>query len=102
MQKSENNGGNNPESIARIHTKLQQLLKLYDNAQKENERHKKTIDSLQKKQVEFQENITNMEQQNLVLKASLSSMTPDDKKDLEQKLTHYMRSIDKCISLLSK
>ena len=103
MQKSENNQTNQPEdSIGRRYGKLQQLVKQHETIQKENERYKKNIEDLNKKQEEFRLNIDAMEQQNLLLKASLSTMSDDDKKALEHKLNTYMRSIDKCISLLSK
>ena len=103
MQKSENNTINQPvENVARIYEKLQQLLKQYDGLQKENDRNKKNLDAIHKKMEAYEENISQMQQQNLVLKASVSAMADADKKDLEQKINSYVRSIDKCISLLSK
>ena len=103
MQKSENNLINQPEeSISRVYGKVQQMLKQYDVLQKENDRNKKSIETLNKKLAEYEKNINLMQQQNLVLKASVASMTENDKKEMEQKINHYIRSIDKCISLLSK
>jgi len=103
MQKSGNNTITTPEeSISRIHGKLLLLLKQYESLQKENDRNKKTIETFGLKLRESEEKINQVEQQNLVLKASISSMSDSDKKELEGKINMYMRSIDKCISLLSK
>jgi len=103
MQKSENNSLKAPEdTISRIYGKLQQMVKQYEGLQKENEKNKKTIESLTKKQQEFEENINLIQQQNLVLKAYVTSMNETDKKELEHKINKYIRSIDKSISLLSQ
>lgn len=42
-----------------------------------------------------------LKQQQLILKASLDVMEPQEKKELEQKINGYIRNIDKCISMLS-
>lgn len=103
MQKSENNNLKVPEdAISRIYGKLQQLLKQYEVLMKENEKNKKTMESFSKKQQEYEENINLIQQQNLVLKASVASLNESDKKELEHKINNYIRSIDKCISLLSQ
>ena len=48
------------------------------------------------------ETLETLEQQNLLLKASVSNMDPADKKAMEQKLNQYIKNIDKCISLISQ
>lgn len=103
MQKSENNNLNSPEEdISRIFGKLQQLLKQYESLQKDNEKNKKTIESFAKRQEEYEANLYLLQQQNLVLKASVASLNESDKKEIEHKINNYIRSIDKCISLLSQ
>lgn len=90
------------DHIASVNTKLQQLLKQYDHLLKENEKQQQLIGSLRQDQQNTLEQLETLQQQNLVLKASVTDMTPDDKKELEQKLNQYIKNIDKCISLLSQ
>jgi chromosome segregation ATPase len=90
------------DHIANVQAKLQQLLKQYDFLLKENDKQQQLIAALQKEQVADREQLETLQQQNLVLKASVSDMDPADKKELEQKLNQYIKNIDKCISLLSQ
>ena len=41
-----------------------------------------------------------LQQEQIILKASLDIMDEAEKKKLEQKINSYVRNIDKCISLL--
>ncbi len=88
--------------IATVNNKLQQLLKQYEHLLKENEKQQQLIQSMQKEQDATREQLEILQQQNLVLKASVTDMDPAEKKELEQKLNHYIKNIDKCISLLSQ
>lgn len=85
-----------------ITTKLQQLLKQYDHLLKENNKQLQLITQLQQEQQAGKEMLEHLQQQNLLLKASFTSMDEKDKKELEQKINIYLKSIDKCISLLSQ
>lgn len=88
--------------IANVQNKLQQLLKQYDFLLKENDKQQQLITALQTEQLANREQLEALRQQNLVLKASVSDMDPADKKELEQKISQYIKNIDKCISLLSQ
>lgn len=90
------------DHIASVNTKLQQLLKQYDHLLKENEKQQQLIGSLRQDQQNTLEQLETLQQQNLLLKASVTDMSPADKKELEQKLNQYIKNIDKCISLLSQ
>jgi chromosome segregation ATPase len=90
------------DHIASVNTKLQQLLKQYDHLLKENDQQQQLINTLQQDQQHTKEQLETLQQQNLVLKASVTDMSPADKKELEQKLNQYIKNIDKCISLLSQ
>ncbi len=90
------------QHIARINTKLQQLLKQYDALLKENEKAKEQLTALQEENKKNAVQLADLQQQNLILKASLQSLGPSEKKELEQKLTQYIKNIDKSISLLSQ
>lgn len=87
--------------IKQLHAKLQLLLKQYAAMQHENAQQKKMIESLTGKADQQKEEMEVMKQQQLLLKASLDQMEPQEKKELEQKINGYIRNIDKCISLLS-
>lgn len=88
--------------ISLIHTKLQQLLKQYELLQKENASHVLLIDNLKQELKLQSEKMDGLQQQNLILKASVTHMDEADKKALEQKIQQYIKNIDKCISLLSQ
>ena len=90
------------DHINTISEKLQKLLRQYELLQKDNQRQRQLIEGLQKQQAEAIENVELLKQQNLVLKASVSTMSPEDKKAMESKLNQYIKNIDKCISLISQ
>jgi chromosome segregation ATPase len=90
------------EHIENIQVKLQQLLRQYELLQKENSKQLEMISVLESEQIAYREKLAALQQQNLVLKASVTDMDATDKKVLEQKIQHYIKNIDKCISLLSQ
>ena len=90
------------DHISIIQNKLQQLLKQYEHLQKENDKQQDLINTLQEDLEKHKEKMNEMQQQNLILKASVTDMDATDKKELEQKIQQYIKNIDKCISLLSK
>lgn len=92
---------NTSEHIKDIQLRLQKFVKQYKALQKENERQSEMLIQLQAEKHQLNDTIDDLKQQNLILKASLDAMDPGDKKDLEKKLTLYIRNIDKCITILS-
>ncbi|MEO7482481.1 MAG: hypothetical protein ABIT81_01890 [Ferruginibacter sp.] len=88
--------------ISRINAKLQQLLKQYDALQKENSKLTLQVQQTKEKQDELTENIKTLQQQNLLLKASVSNMEEPEKKKLEAQINNYLKNINTCISLLSE
>jgi CHASE3 domain sensor protein len=90
------------DHINNLNEKLQRLLKQFELLQKDNNRQRQVIDNLQQQHAATSENLEMLQQQNLLLKASLSSMSPEDKKAMESKLNQYIKNIDKCISLISQ
>lgn len=87
--------------IKRVNTKLQLLLKNYVLLQRENDQQKKIIIGLRQAESDLTTKMETLQQQQLILKASLDKMDEKEKKELEQKINGYVRNIDKCISLLS-
>ncbi|MEP6726176.1 MAG: hypothetical protein ABJC98_10190 [Bacteroidota bacterium] len=90
------------QHIQRINEKLQQLLKGYRFVQKENEKLKKELADIRGLHTERSKQIEDLEQKVAVLKTATSNMTEGDKKDLEKRLNHYIKEIDRCISILSE
>lgn len=89
------------DHISRIQLKLQSVLKQYELLQKEREKSKELLLELKEEREKQAQEIASLQQQNLVLKASLQSLEPHEKKALEQKLNQFLKQIDKSISLLS-
>ena len=87
--------------IKQLNNKLQLLLKKYALLVQENDQHKKIINALQESDKNQIEKIETLQQQQLILKASLDKMDDKEKKELENRINGYVRNIDKCISLLS-
>ena len=87
--------------ITLLNAKLQLLLKQYAVLILENATQKIKINKLTEiagqQKLEFEK----LQQEQLILKASLDVMDEAEKKKLEQKINGYVRNIDKCISLLS-
>jgi septal ring factor EnvC (AmiA/AmiB activator) len=90
------------QHIQRINEKLQQLLKQYRASQKENEKLKKELADIRGLHTERNKQIEDLEQKVAILKTATNNMNEADKKDLEKKLNHYIREIDRCIAILSE
>lgn len=90
------------QHINRINQKLQQLLKKYEQLQKDNERQGKLIKELQQQKESSGEQIRALQQQVNILKASTGDMNEADKKNFEKHINQYIKEIDKCITYLSE
>jgi len=88
--------------IKRIQEKLQRLLKQHNDLQKENGQLKKELERSVKQSLQHQQTIETMKQQVEVLKVSSGTMSENDKRDFERRITQYIREIDKCIALLGE
>lgn len=89
-------------NIKRINDKLQRLLRLYQQLQKDNDRQSRLIKELEEAKDKNSQTITNLQQQVDILKASAGQMTADDKKAFEKHINQYIKEIDKCIGILSE
>ena len=81
--------------------KIQTLVKRHAELLTENLHQKTLIEKIKQKETADKERIDLLEQQQLILKASIDKMDEKEKKELETKLNSYIKNIDKCISLLS-
>ena len=87
--------------ITQLNAKLQLLLKQYAGLISENGQQKIKIRKLEETVEQHTKAFEKLQQEQLILKASLDVMDDAEKKKLEQKINSYVRNIDKCISLLS-
>ena len=90
------------QHIQRINEKLQNLLKQYRFLQKDNEKLRKELADVRGLHTERSKQIEELEQKVTILKTATSNMSKEDKKELEKKLNHYIKEIDRCITVLSE
>jgi len=90
------------EHIERIRTKLQALVKEHQTLQKENEKLRSEIGRKALIEQEMKEKTQQLEQQVNILKASTGQMDEASKKAFEKQLNHYIKEIDRCITMLSQ
>ena len=88
--------------ISNIKNKLQMLHKQMLLQKKENERLQTALAQMEGKEDKVQVELEKTQQQNLILKASLNNLEPEEKKELLKKINSYLKSVDSCISLMSK
>ena len=86
--------------INQLNIKLQLLLKQYAVLVLENKNQKNKIKNLEDIVEDSKTALEKLEQEQLILKASLDIMDEAEKKKLEQKINGYVRNIETCISLL--
>lgn len=90
------------EQITRIREKLHELVRRYDQLQKENARLRQEIAPAKQRETEQLERIEALEQQVLVLKTASGTLDEADRKTLDKKLQGYLKEIDRCIAMLSE
>jgi septal ring factor EnvC (AmiA/AmiB activator) len=86
--------------INQLNLKLQLLLKQYGTLISENTNQKVKIKRLEETVIQNKSVLEKLQQEQLILKASLDIMGEEEKKKLEKKINSYVRNIEKCISLL--
>ncbi|HEY5368379.1 MAG TPA: hypothetical protein VIJ75_05240 [Hanamia sp.] len=88
--------------IKSLHSKLQLLLKKHILLAKENEQLKKENGKYQTREKELTEEREQLEMQVNILKTSTGRLEGKEKSDFEKSINQYIRSIDKCITMLNK
>jgi chromosome segregation ATPase len=88
--------------IKRVNDKLQQLLKQYQQLQKENERLKNTVKKQEEESQAKMQQVEQLQMQVSILKTSAGQMNEADKKAFDKKINQYLKEIDKCITLLGE
>ncbi len=90
------------QHIRRVNDKLQQVLKDYQQLQKDNLRQSALIEELRKIREDSAQQVETLRQQVAILKAAAGNMNEADKKEFERTINRYLRDIDKCIGILSE
>ena len=88
--------------LKRVYEKFQQLIKLHQGLQKENEKLKADFKKMSMRCEALSQEADKFRQQTEILKLSGSDMDEKEKKDLEKRLNQYVREIDRCIALLNE
>lgn len=81
---------------------MQVLVKKYQQLEKENKKLKDELNGLKEKQFDKKQEVEVLEMQNAILKASQQQLDDKEKKELEKKLSLYIKEIDRCIALLTE
>ncbi|RYY60555.1 MAG: hypothetical protein EOO05_09530 [Chitinophagaceae bacterium] len=90
------------EHLARIRSKLQQVLKQQALLQKENQQLKEEVDRLTQERTDIDQQLEELQQKAEILKYSHGEMNEAEKKQMEKRLAGYLKEIDKCIALLGQ
>lgn len=88
--------------IKSFQSKLQLLLKKYALLERENDQLKKENQNYQLKEKELIEREEQLQQQVNILKTSAGKLEGKEKINFEKSINNYIRSIDKCITMLNK
>lgn len=86
--------------INQLKNQLQLLLKQHTTIISENLQLNKIVNDLNQKVATHKIQVEKLQQEQLILKASLDTMDETEKKNLEKKINGYIRNIEKSISLL--
>lgn len=90
------------QQVKRISDKLQLLLKQHQQLQKQyailQDEHRQLKEEVNNKNIVLDD----LQQKVAVLKTATNNLTQADKKELEKRLNHYIKEIDRCINLLGE
>lgn len=81
---------------------MQQLVKKHQQLEKENNKLKEELLVIKKQVDEKKQGFEIMEMQNAMLKASQQQLDDKEKRELEKKLNHFIKEIDRCIEMLTQ
>lgn len=82
--------------------KLQQLLKLVGQLQRENQQLRNELQQARETEAAAQAQVNDLKQQAAILKFAAGEMNDQDKKEFERTISRYIRQLDKCIAYLSQ
>ena len=78
------------------------LVRQYQQLQNENEHLKKELRLITEKEESYKNRVENLEEKVAVLRTATGQLNEADKKEVEKRLNHYLKEIDRCITMLSE
>jgi hypothetical protein len=88
------------DHIARLNAKLSKLIRNYRALEKEHDKVKSELERRVAAEEELRTKYAALEQQLALLMASSGETDEQGRRELERKLSLYIREIDRCIALL--
>ena len=92
---------NEEQSLQRINDKLQQVAQRYQSLQKENQQLTREIRVLKERDDAREKKIIELELKLAAIKTATGRLDDSEKREIDKRLNHYIREIDRCIALLS-
>ena len=93
---------NGEDQVKRIQEKIQAMVRQQELLKKENRLLKEELEAEKKQGISFQEKAEQLKQQVELLRFTRADMNPEDKKQLEKRISGYLKEIDRCIAMLSE
>ena len=92
---------NEEQSLQRINDKLQQVAQRYQSLQKENQQLTRELRVLKEREEAREKKVIELELKMAAIKTATGRLDESEKKEIDKRLNHYIREIDRCIALLS-
>jgi len=92
---------NEEQSLQRINDKLQQVAQRYQSLQKENLQLTREIRVLKEREETREKKVIELELKMAAIKTATGRLDDSEKKEIDKRLNHYIREIDRCIAQLS-
>ena len=93
---------NPSEQLETVLHKVNRLIRQYKVLEKENERIRQELEKKSEAESLLKEKAVQLEQQLNLIRASGGEGDETSRKELEKQLNHYIREIDRCISILGQ
>lgn len=90
------------EQIRDVFQKLKSLIKKHESLLKENARLRNELNISQKSGEEREHTIARLTTEIGILKSSANLLEGNEKAAFEKQINHYIKTVDKCISILNK
>ena len=92
---------NEEQSLQRVNDKLQQVAQRYQSLQKENLQLTRELRVLKEREEAREKKVIELELKMAAIKTATGRLDDSEKKEIDKRLNHYIREIDRCIALLS-
>lgn len=90
------------EQLKILNEKLQLLVKKFAMLKKENASMATALNESQIQEKASQEKISRLEMETSILKASAGKMDDKERVDFEKQINHYIKDLEKCMTMLNK